>query len=1061
MLSKLTTLVAILLLSGAAFADDESRLRSSGAPAGIPFTDAGNTTSGPRVYIVQLSSPSAAEFHAARSSNVFGKPSLGSTQAPVTFDKNNAAIQSHVQFLQDEQAKVIASIGSSVQQIYSYRYGLNGFAAIMSPAQANKVKRMSGVLRVWEDEVRPLTTGYSAEFLGLFEPEVGLRSAPGLDGEGIVIGIIDSGIAVNHPSLQDTREANRPRACLSAWGESTILGQWLCRRFDKIEDTQTFDPPENWNGICQAGPQFTEDDCNNKLIGARYFVEGAQASGPIDGGEIFSARDVDGHGTHTATTAAGNRVKATIFGTFLGRVEGIAPRARVSVYKACWLRPGATRASCNTSDLANAIDMAVSDGVHIINYSVGNSFLTVTGADDIALVAAAKAGVLTAVAAGNEGPNFFTTGSPSGNPAVITVAASTRDGEHSIEAIRVNAPATVAGKYASKEASFTPRLIDRDPIEGQLVLVDDDDTTNDMPGGPTGTLLDGCQPFVNDSEVSGNIAFMQRGGCNFDIKIQNADNAGAIAAIVFNTSGDPIVMVGASDLSDIPALMIGAADGNLLLDEINADLVVDVVLDKSFFLAVADTGNVMASFSSRGPGPHQDILKPDVTAPGVNILAGSTPDAANTTAGESFAFLSGTSMSAPHVAGVAALLKQSHPEWSPAAIKSALMTTARQDITLPDDSPAIAFDFGSGHIEPNGANDPGLVYDITDDEYDAFSCGVASPGVSQARCDELTTNGFSFDASELNQPSISVSRLIGTKTVSRRVTNVTENTETYNAEIVAPPGVAIQVSPTALTIGPGQSANFDVTMDFQSGPQDVFRFGSLTWVSDDHRVRSVLAAQPLSIDAPREIFSFGGSGSETFPVQFGYTGSYSPVVHGLNLPDIRPGFVDQDPDKTFSLRNNNGVTLHQVDVEANQLFLRFALFDELTDGADDLDLYVYLCPPVGDCFKVGESGEVTSREQVDIFLPGAGTYFVFVHGFETDPIAGGPGTSYTLLKWNFGVNDDQGNMTATGPTIVTPGTTQDITINWNGLSPDTVYLGGISHNTPDGLVALTLINIAN
>ena len=828
-----------------------------------------------------------------------------------------------------------------------------------------------------------------------------------------------------------------------------------------MDDVQVFDaPPDGWNGICQTGPQFTEENCNNKMIGARFIIDGANATGPIDVDEIISPRDVDGHGTHTATTAAGNKVKASIFGTFLGRVEGMAPKARVAVYKACWLRPDATRASCNTSDLANAIDLAVADGVHIINYSVGSSLFTVTAPDDIALLAAAKAGVLTVVAGGNEGPNFDTITSPAGNPAVITVAASSREGEHSLEAMQVNSPPAVAGKYAVKEAAFTPALIDRDPIEGQLVLVDDDNDT--LPDGTAGNSFDGCQSLINSSEVSGNIAFIQRGGCDFDVKVSNAADAGAVAVVVFNITGAPIVMTGVAGLSDIPALMVGAADGNLILDEINADQVIDIVLDKSFFLTETDTGNVMGSFSSRGPGPVPDIFKPDLTAPGINILAGSTPDAINSVSGEFFAFLSGTSMAAPHVSGVAALLKQGHPDWSPAAIKSALMTTAHQNIKLSDGTtPAFPFDFGSGHIDPNKANDPGLVYDITNDDYDAFSCGVASPDVDQARCDELVASGFSLEPADLNQPSISVSRLTSTRTVTRRVTNVTDASETYNAEIVLPAGIGVQVTPSSLMVGAGQTAEYNVTLTYQSGPLDIYRFGSLTWVSDDHSVRSVLSVQPLSISAPGEVFTFGGSGSVTFPVDFGYTGSYSPGVHGLRLPLILDGFVDEDPNKSFSFRTTNGVTTHLIEVPENQAFLRFATFDELTDGDDDLDMFVYYCPDGVNCSKIGQSGEATSREQVDILLPGAGTYAVLIHGFTTDNVAGGPGSFYTLLSWAFGLFDDQGNMSATGPTFVTAGTTQDVTVVWNGLAPDTIYLGGISHNTPDGLVSITVINIGN
>ena len=1079
-LFKLTILCA-LLVAGAAFADYESRLRDGGSATGIRLAGTENANSELKVYIVQLRTPSASEYHVSSAMRAAGKPGPGYRRSLPAFNKNSASVRSQLQRLETEQVNVIASTGPNIEAIYSYRYAMNGFAAKMTPAEASKFEHMDEVLRVWEDEVRPLSTNFSADFLQLFDASAGLRGPAALDGEGIIIGFIDSGVAPEHPALQDFREADRPSLCQTTFADVTLLGRWLCRRYDKMEDVLLFDPPENWNGECETGPQFAETDCNNKMIGARFFVDGAQATGPIDSGEIFSPRDVDGHGTHTATTAAGNRVKASIFGTSFGRIEGMAPMARVAVYKACWLRPGATRASCNMSDLANAIDMAVADGVDIINYSVGSSLFSVTTPDDVALMAAAKAGVLTVVAAGNEGPNFDTITSPAGNPAVITAGASSRDGQHSLEAMQVNTPSSIAGKYAVREASFTPPLIDRDPIEGELILVDDDDTATD--NGTTGTTFDACQPLINSSEVSGEIAFIQRGGCDFDVKVANAESAGAIAVVVFNLSGNPIVMIGDSVGIDIPALMVGAADGNLFLDELNNRSVIDVVLDKSFFLTEQDTGNNMGSFSSRGPGPVADILKPDVTAPGINILAGSTPDAINSVSGEFFAFLTGTSMSTPHVAGVAALLKQAHPDWSPAAIKSALMTTAYQEVTLSDGTTqAIPFDFGSGHIDPNRANDPGLVYDITADEYDAFSCGVGSSDVTDERCAELEED-FSLEPADLNQPSVSVSEMISTRTVTRRVTNVSNASETYNAEILPPPGIDVQVTPATLTVNPGQSATYNVMFTYVSGRLDFYRFGSLTWVSSEHSVRSVLSIRPLSVSAPDNIITFdvSDSGSLDFPVEFGYTGTYSRRIHGLNLPFVQDGFVDEDPNKTFTLRATNGVTLHWFDVPADQLFARFALFDALTDGFDpladgidgfdpltdphdDLDLYVYYCPDRVNCSKIGQSGGATSDEQIDVVNPKAGSYAVFVHGFETNNDAGGPGSNYTLLAWWFGLMDDKKNMTTSGPDFVNVGTTEEVTVNWSNLNLGTIYLGGISHITPlhitpDELWSLTVISI--
>ncbi|NND46172.1 MAG: S8 family serine peptidase [Woeseiaceae bacterium] len=1053
---RLLLTCGLLLLSATGNAQAESSLRDAGA---VPVRLAGSEDpTATQVFIVQLRAPSAAEYYARQ---VKAAVRAAPLKPRSRFDKGSAAVEAYAKKLADEQERVLDKAGPGTQKIYGYQFGLNGFAARMSAAQAHKLDNLPEVLNVWEDEIRPMALRYSPTFLGLFDNDVGLRSTQGLDGEGVIIGVIDSGIAPEHPALRDTREADRPRVCQSSWAETTFLGQWLCRRFKKLPDTPVFEAPENWNGACETGERFAETDCNNKLIGARWFIDGALESGPIDDGEIRSARDVDGHGTHTATIAVGNRSSASIFGTLIGDLEGIAPKARVAAYKACWLRPGATRASCNTSDLVNAIDAAVADGVDIISYSVGSSLQRITAPDDLALLAATKAGILSVVAAGNDGPNLGTIGSPAGGPWVITAAASSRDGESSVEALQITEPPSLAGKYATKEANFTPPLQDSDPIEARLALVDDDDDS--LPDGSSGTTSDACQALVNGDDVNGNIALIQRTGCLFEDMVKNAADAGAIAAVVYNIAGEPIVMNGTEGLSDIPALMIGQADANLILAEFDAGNDVTVVLDKGFLLTTDDTGNVMTSFSARGPAPVADILKPDVTAPGINILAGFTPDAANAASGENYAFLSGTSMSTPHVAGAAALLLQAHPDWTPSAIKSALMTTARQDVRaaagLGDASP---FDFGAGHIAPNGAVDPGLIFDVSDDEFDAFACGTESPAVSSARCDELAAAGLSFEAAELNQPSIAVSELTSQQTVRRRVTNVSDEADSYAVTISAPPGMNVDVTPPSLSLGPGESANYDVTLTHLSGPLDLWRFGSLTWSSATRDVYSPIAVKPASISAPDEITTFGGTGTTTFEVEFGYDGGYSPGVHGLNLPLILNGFVDNDPTKTFSFRDTDGVTAHIISVPADQLYLRFSLFDALTDGDDDLDMYVYYCGADGtSCRKIGESGEPTSEEQFNVFRPAAGLYNVLIHGFETDQVSGGPGANYQLLGWAIGVVDDKGNMSASGPAFVSPGTTADVTVDWSGLTSNSIYLGGISHNTPQGLSGLTIITIGN
>ena len=1055
-LAQAIALCAVLALSTAG-AQLQRGVVALDSVAGLNVPSAQTTPR--KIFIVQLKAPSAVEQHVqayASSAAGFGT-ALRSTPR---FSKASASVQSYARRLVQEQNRAIARVGGSVEKIYTYRYSLNGFAARMSDVEAAKMRHLPEVLHVWEDEVRPLVTDDSSRFLNLFNRESGLRGPEGLDGEGVVIGVIDSGIVPNHPSLDDSRAAG-PAVCRGSFGQATFLGIWLCGSSGDDDRELLFEPPENWNGECEAGDGFSEEDCNNKLIGARYFVDGARATGPIEPGEFFSPRDVDGHGTHTATTAAGNKTDASAFGTLLGNIQGIAPRARVASYKACWLRPGATRALCNTSDLALAIDTAVADGVDIINYSVGNTRRDVTAPDDLALMAAAKAGVLTAASAGNEGPGLATVGSPAGAPWVITVAASSQDGDHALEAMQIEAPASIAGRYAVREASFTPPLSDAGQIEGELVLVDDGDDT--LANGNEGTTRDACEPLENTDELSGNIALIQRGGCFFSTKIANAEDAGATAVVVYNIAGDPIVMTPMDSTTvNIPAIMVGQADGNLMVDEIESGLTVDAVLDKSLFLTVEDTGNIMGSFSSRGPAPIQSILKPDVTAPGINILAGFSPDTPNSNSGESFAFLTGTSMSAPHVAGVAALLKQAHPEWSPSVLKSALMTTARQDINKEDgETPADPFDFGAGHIVPNDALNPGLAYDTTDDEYDAVACGIDSPAVDAARCAELAGAGMSFSAADMNQPSIAVASLIAERTITRRVTNVSDAPGTYVANVDAPPGVTALASPNSLSIGPGQSATFDLTLRYMNGPLDLWRFGSLSWVSDEHVVRSPIAVRPASLIAPPSVSAIGGSGSARFPVVFGYNGIYTPQVHGLRAPIVFPNrFVEQDPDMLFEPVDGNGVDEFRIALpDEPLLYVRFALFDAFTSGNDDLDLYVYFCPSDGSpCTEIGNSGGATADEEFNVVFPGDGEFLIYVHGFDTEAAAG---TTYDFVVWWLGINDVVGNMSVSAPGVVTAGNSADVTVDWNGLAPNTLYLGAISHTTPEGLVGITLVNIAN
>ena len=655
---------------------------------------------------------------------------------------------------------------------------------------------------------------------------------------------------------------------------------------------------------------------------------------------------------------------------------------------------------------------------------------------------------------------------------MLTTAASTQDGQLFDEAIEITAPADLADAVSMREASFTPGLPTDEPIEAPLVTADDGQGT--LGGGAAGTVRDACQPLANANDIDGNVALVERGGCEFQVKIANAESAGAIAVVVYSNVGPPIVMNGDAGSVGIPAVMIGTADGQVLVDRIAADDEdgiapgddehVAVSLKRGTFVTLSDEGNILADFSSRGPSlSDANFVKPDVTAPGVDILAGQTPDVANGLRGETYQYLTGTSQAAPEVAGIAALLKEAHPDWSPGALKSALMTTAYTAVIREDGTWADAFDMGAGHIDPNFAIDPGLVYDSDFRDHAAYLCGLREPPFSPTDCADLAAAGYPSAAVDLNLPSIGLAEFISGDTVRRRVTNLGPPA-TFTAEVIPPPNVDVVVDPSSLVLGTGQTGDFTLRFTDRGTELDVWNFGELAWHSDTHRVASPIALEAVTLRAPAELYLDGRSGTSQLPMAFGYQGAYSAGVHGLRKPsldadgELPRGFVDDDPTNNFSFRFDNGVTAHGITVPPNQLYLRVSLFDEFTDGNDDLDLFLFYCPN-NQCTQIAESGGLTSDEEINVILPDAGPYVVLVHGFETDQVAGGPGANYSLFTWSFGLVDDVGNLGVTAPTSVAVGDRLDLDIDWASLDPNMRYLGAVSHSTPQGLYSLTIVNV--
>jgi subtilisin family serine protease len=1003
------------------------------------------------IYIVQLRDAGAASYKGETPGFAATKPARGEN-----LDRESPTVDSYVNFLEQKHDAVLDFIGGG-KKLYSFRYAFSGFSAELTPIEVTRLARHPDVVAIWRDRDHRLETNNSSLFLGLLNQSGGLRADLGLTGENVVVAVIDSGIDPTHPALQDFEE-HVPRTCRTAWAEASWLGFLLCRSILKNPDTsEVYDPPADFNGICQEGENFPATACNNKLIGARYYNEGFLARHEPDAGEYLSARDVDGHGTHIATTIAGNVVTASLFGTRVGEISGIAPRARIAVYKACWLEPGEDRATCTTSDLARAIDDAVADGVDIINYSIGSLETDLTAPEDIALLNAIDAGVLSVVAAGNSGPANFTLGTPGSAPWVLTVGASTQTGTRFEQAIEISSANFQTRLAPMLEASFTPELASREPLQASLVVVDDGEDS--LGAGGSGSFRDACEAPINAAELAGSIALIERGGCTFQLKLEQVETAGAVGAVVFTTTGTPVVMNGESGSVGIPAVMIGPADGSFLVDRFFAGDNPSVRLEYGLLTEIRETGDQMADFSARGPAlSNSDFVKPDVTAPGVNILAGSTPARINGTPGEYFGYLSGTSMSVPMVAGIAALLKEARPDWSPAAIKSALMTTANDNVRTGDTVVfANPFDMGAGRVEGNLALDPGLAYESSYEDFRAYLCGTGTPIVTATECEMLEAAGYPTASRQVNLPSIGITELIPGDQVTRRVTNLGP-AAVYDATIEAPPGMAVAVEPASLSLGSGETAEYRLRFDNQTAPFAFWQFGNINWTNGIHTIDTPIAAQPVYLRAPRDIELTELSGSGQLPVDFGYSGEMLLNVHGLNGPGLREaGVVADDPGNNYSFRFDNGVTGHFFTLGPDELYLRVSLFDELTDGEDDLDLYLYHCPTLSSCTEVGQSGSFTSDEQIDVLLPAAGLYTALVHGFETDQASGGPGSNYEILAWSAGPGDDQGNLAVTAPATVSSGDRLEFPYDWGPLDADTIYLGAISYDTPFEVFFLTIV----
>ncbi|KAM6591368.1 hypothetical protein CsatA_013973 [Cannabis sativa] len=687
--------------------------------------------------------------------------------------------------------------------IHTYTNSIHGFSVTLTPSELEALKKSPGYIHSTPDHLLKPHTTHTPKFLGL-NPTSGLWPASSF-GEGIIIGVVDTGI----------------------WPESK-----------SFSDKGMTAVPSRWKGKCEPGEQFNSSLCNKKLIGARFYNKGLLANIPKFKITMNSPRDKDGHGTHTASTAAGGYVEgASYFGYAAGTASGLAPKARLAIYKTIW------RNSVYTSDFLAAIDQAIRDGVDVLSLSLGLGDGDYSLEDDsmaIATFAAMEKGIFVSASAGNIGPRAGTVINAA--PWITTVAAGTVD--------RVfKGTLTLGNGFQINFDSLYPG----NSSQHQVGLV----------------FLDGCADLNQIKKVRDKIVVC-KDNLSISDQVEKAESAKVFGAVFISNYS-------LSDFytrSSFRAAFIGLKDGEAVINYIKNSKNPTGRLEFQKTVLGSKPAPKVDGYSSRGPFLNcPNVLKPDILAPGSSILAAWSPissvaEVQSRSLFSDFNIQSGTSMAAPHVAGIAALIKSVHPDWSTAAIRSALMTTAnpldntQNPIQDEDNFEIPGLDTGSGLIQPNKAIDPGLIYDTTSEDYVKLLCGMK---YTPKQIQIITKSNHTCVgplSSDLNYPSfIAYFNGIGGSTSKvvefrRTLTNVGKENSSYSVKVTAMKELKVKVEPMKLVFKKKyDKLSYKLSLEGPKVLKAEVVLGSLSWVEETGKyvVRSPIVATSIDPEDLRDL----------------------------------------------------------------------------------------------------------------------------------------------------------------------------------------------------------------
>ena len=896
--------------------------------------------------------------------------------------------------LQSFQAEATQRLGRELKPAHRYRNAVNGFATELSISEANVLRSMPRVKSVLVDEILHLETDSGPGWIGADKIHQGITGFAPSGGQGTVVGVIDSGVNWNHPSFEDPG--------FPGWDHVNPYGSQL--------------------GLCSD----SRVRCNDKLVGVYDFVQDNSSTTWVE--ENTRGKDNSGHGSHVASTAAGNPRDVILSGLTV-QVAGVAPNANIVSYRVCYIGDpdDSEDNGCQSSAILSAIDQAIADGVDVINYSIGGGEFEpwLSGMAPRAFLNARAAGIFVATSAGNSGPEAGTIGSPANAPWIVAVGNASHDRVlgslvENLSGGDTTPPGDLVGQSVTAGIGITKIVHARD-FGNALCGVGDPEL-----GSGCGDNTGASSPWPGSNRVfNGEIVVCDRGIYGRIEKGKNVMLAGAGGYILANTDGQGESL--RADQHCLPATHIGDRDGDVLRTWLGSGSGHQGSISGFDLYHVPQAGDLISSSSSRGPNPTPvGVMKPDLIAPGTSILAAiDTAD--------DFDFFSGTSMASPHVAGAAALLKAVHPDWTPSVLSSALLTTATAELAQDfDGSEATVHERGSGRPRLDQAVNVGLYLDESQ-----FGFLAANPN----------SGG---DPANLNLPGLVDAGCHNTCEFQRTVTDLVGGADWTVSTEVFTAGVAVSVAPDSFTLTNDGEQSLSITVDLTQSAI----IGS--WVYAEVRLSSTGLADavlPLAIfvnagDLPDEwqINSTEISGSKQFTLDelaampdatFTSGGLVAPTVTVENLPQ------DPSPDDPYDSSTGVMTVWHNVPAETLWLYARTP-----SSSSDDVDLYVGR-DSNGDG-KAQSSEELCSShspinvESCDLFTPVAGNYWIILQNWA----AGSALDEITLESAVVGKNA-RSELIASGDGIVPAGEAQTVRLSWDnaGAVPGTRLIGAVGVGT--------------